>query len=185
MTQEEKKQIYNTVMETASQIVIKKLIENDADVDIDNIIEEGWKEAVLAGALGLVSIFVSPETTYAKNLNNPGSSSKARTEYAVVDRAPQFPGGSDALCDFLTKNTKYPAEAEEIGVEGRVILSILIGKDGSIEKINVLRSADPLLTKEAVRVVKLMPKWIPGKKNGQAVREKFTVPFTFHLEKAE
>jgi protein TonB len=95
---------------------------------------------------------------------------------------PSFPGGDAALQQYLSKNIKYPVVAEENGVQGRVIVTFVVERDGSITDVKVVKSVDPSLDKEATRVVKSMPHWIPGKQNGSAVRVKYTVPVTFKLQ---
>ena len=83
---------------------------------------------------------------------------------------------------FRSKQIKYPVIAEENGVQGRVIVTFVVERDGSITDVKVVKSVDPSLDKEAQRVVKGMPRWIPGKQNGSAVRVKYTVPVTFRLQ---
>ena len=102
--------------------------------------------------------------------------------FDVVEQMPSFPGGPAALMQYLSSNIKYPVVAEENGVQGRVVCTFVVEKDGSITDVRVIKSVDPSLDKEAVRVVKGMPKWIPGKQNGSAVRVKYTVPVTFRLQ---
>ena len=102
--------------------------------------------------------------------------------FDVVEQMPSFPGGPSALMQYLASNIKYPVVAEENGVQGRVIVTFVVEKDGSITDVRVVKSVDPSLDKEAQRVVKSMPKWIPGKQNGSAVRVKYTVPVTFRLQ---
>ena len=102
--------------------------------------------------------------------------------FEVVEQMPSFPGGDAALMAFLSKNIKYPVVAEENGIQGRVIATFVVERDGSITDVKVVKSVDPSLDKEAVRVLKSMPKWIPGKQNGSAVRVKYTVPVTFRLQ---
>lgn len=102
--------------------------------------------------------------------------------FDVVEQMPTFPGGDGALFEYLSKNIRYPAVAEENGVQGRVIVTFVVERNGSITDVKVVKSVDPSLDKEAMRVVKSMPNWIPGKQNGQAVRVKFTVPVTFRLQ---
>ncbi len=102
--------------------------------------------------------------------------------FDVVEEMPQFPGGSSALFEYLSKNIKYPVVAEENGVQGRVVVTFVVERDGSITDVKVVKSVDPSLDKEAQRVVKSMPHWIPGKQNGSAVRVKYTVPVTFRLQ---
>ena len=101
--------------------------------------------------------------------------------FDMVEEMPSFPGGPAALMQFLQSNTHYPAVAQENGVQGRVTVSFVVEKDGSITDVQVARSADPSLDKEAIRVVKSMPRWTPGRQNGSTVRVKFNVPVTFRL----
>ena len=100
----------------------------------------------------------------------------------MVEQMPTFPGGQQELMSYLGKNIKYPTIAQENGTQGRVIIQFVVERDGSITDVRVARGVDPYLDKEAVRVVKSMPKWIPGKQNGKAVRVKFTVPVMFRLQ---
>ena len=102
--------------------------------------------------------------------------------FDVVEEMPQFPGGQAALLEYLAKNIKYPVVAEENGVQGRVIVTFVVERDGSITDVRVVKSVDPSLDKEAARVFKSMPKWQPGKQNGSAVRVKYTVPVQFRLQ---
>ncbi len=102
--------------------------------------------------------------------------------FEVVEQMPSFPGGNAALMEYLGKNVKYPVVAQENGVQGRVVVSFVVERDGSITDVTVVRSVDPSLDKEAARVVASMPKWIPGKQNGSAVRVKYNVPVSFRLQ---
>ena len=102
--------------------------------------------------------------------------------FDVVEQMPSFPGGNTALMKFLNENIHYPVVAQENGVQGRVVVSFVVERDGHITDVQIARSVDPSLDKEAQRVVKSMPKWIPGKQNGSAVRVKFNVPVSFRLQ---
>lgn len=102
--------------------------------------------------------------------------------FDIVEQQPMFPGGQTALIKYLSEHTKYPVVAQENGVQGRVTVQFVVEKDGSISDVHVLRGVDPSLDKEAVRVVKSMPRWTPGKQNGSAVRVKYQVPVTFRLQ---
>jgi protein TonB len=102
--------------------------------------------------------------------------------FDVVEQMPSFPGGQSALMSYLANNIKYPVVAQENGVQGRVVVSFVVERDGSITDVQVVRSVDPSLDREAQRVVRSMPKWIPGKQNGQAVRVKYNVPVSFRLQ---
>ena len=102
--------------------------------------------------------------------------------FEVVEQMPTFPGGDAALMEFLRKNVVYPVVAQENGVQGRVVISFVVERDGSITDVKVARSVDPSLDREAARVVKSMPNWIPGKQNGSSVRVKYNVPVSFRLQ---
>ena len=105
-----------------------------------------------------------------------------QTIFEVVENMPDFPGGQAALMQYLAKNIKYPTIAQENGTQGRVTCQFVVGADGRVRDVNVLRGVDPYLDKEAVRVIMSMPKWIPGKKNGKAVSVKYTIPVVFKLQ---
>ena len=102
--------------------------------------------------------------------------------FTVVEQMPMFPGGDPALMGYLRDNIHYPTVAAENGVQGRVVVGFVVERDGSITDVNVLRSVDPSLDREAMRVVKSMPRWQPGKQNGSAVRVKYQVPVSFRLQ---
>ena len=102
--------------------------------------------------------------------------------FTVVEQMPMYPGGDAALMQYLSSNIHYPAVAAENGVQGRVVVGFVVERDGSITDVNVMRSVDPSLDREAVRVVKNMPRWTPGKQNGSAVRVKYQVPVAFRLQ---
>ena len=102
--------------------------------------------------------------------------------FMVVEQMPEFPGGMKELMTYLKDNIKYPKAAQDKKVEGRVIVQFVIEKDGTPTEFNVLRSVDPDLDKEALRVLGNMPKWKPGMQKGQAVRVKYTVPVSFKLQ---
>ena len=94
---------------------------------------------------------------------------------------PSYPGGRNAMIAFFSSNMKYPEAAKKKGIHGRVIVNFVVDKDGSITEAKVVRSVDPLLDKEALRLVNLMPKWKPGAMDGKPVRVRYSVPFTFRL----
>lgn len=97
----------------------------------------------------------------------------------VVEQMPAFPGGQKVLMEYLVENIHYTKEMEESCAQGRVIITFVVEKDGSITEAKVVKGIDPAFDEEALRVVKSMPKWIPGKQNGEPVRTKYTVPVTF------
>lgn len=121
----------------------------------------------------------------AKEAAEREAKEEAEAEYKVfdiVDEMPQFPGGPSAMFEYLSKNLKYPTVAENNGIQGRVHVACVIEKDGSITDVKIVKSVDPSLDREAQRLVKSMPNWIPGKQNGKPVRVKYTVPVTFRLQ---
>jgi len=103
------------------------------------------------------------------------------TIFVIVEESPEFPGGDPARLAFIEQNVRYPKQAQEEGIQGRVALQFVVEKDGSITNVEILRGVDPELDVEALRVVRAMPKWIPGKQKGQPVRVRFTLPITFRL----
>lgn len=105
-----------------------------------------------------------------------------QTVFQVVEKMPEFPGGMAACLKFLSSNIKYPTVSQENGVQGKVIVQFVVNKDGSIVDPVVVRSVDPYLDKEALRVISMMPKWSPGMQRGKPVRVKYTVPVTFRLQ---
>lgn len=100
----------------------------------------------------------------------------------AVEEMPEFPGGAPKLLEYLSQNIRYPKDAEEAKKQGRVIVSFVVEKDGSISDAKVVKSVDPSLDAEALRVVNTMPNWIPGKQSGKAVNVKYSVPITFRLD---
>ncbi len=111
-------------------------------------------------------------------------SQKAQQEdpFTVVEQMPEFPGGTEGMFKFMKDNMKYPEDAQKQQIEGRVLVQFIVEKDGSLSNVNVLRSVFPSLDAEAVRVVKAMPNWKPGRQKGEPVRVKFTIPLMFKLK---
>lgn len=102
--------------------------------------------------------------------------------FTNVEQMPMYPGGEGALLGYLRDNIHYPTVAAENGVQGRVVVGFVVERDGSITDVKILRGVDPSLDREAMRVVKSMPRWNPGKQNGSAVRVKYQVPVSFRLQ---
>lgn len=122
----------------------------------------------------------APEPVRSEPLNIPQPVNSTRV-YDVVEQMPSFPGGISGLRTYLNQNIRYPAEAQENCVQGRVVVSFVVEKDGHISDVTVLRSVDPSLDKEAVRVIRNMPRWSPGKQGGEPVRVRYNVPVSFRL----
>ena len=102
--------------------------------------------------------------------------------FQVVEQAPEYPGGMAALMKWIGKEIRYPSIAQEMNIAGKVIVQFVIGRDGSVRDVQVIRSVDPSLDQEAIRVVKAMKKWIPGRQRGEAVSVRFTLPISFKLQ---
>ncbi len=105
--------------------------------------------------------------------------------YQTVDEMPKFPGGEQAMFKFISENVKYPQEAKDKNISGRVFVNFVVEKDGSVDEVKVLRSIGGGCDEEAVRVVKSMPKWTPGKQKGKPVRVSYIIPFVFKLDGVE
>ena len=102
--------------------------------------------------------------------------------YILVDNSPEFPGGTMGLLEFMRTTIQYPAQARKDTIQGRVLVSFIVNKDGSIVKPEIVKSAHPLLDEEALRMVNEMPAWKPGEQNGVPVRVKYTIPVNFRLQ---
>ena len=131
----------------------------------------------------------SPAVENVEEKNTPATAETTPTKtveegeiFLVVEDRPQFPGGDAELMKFLQQNIKYPKEAQEQGKQGRVIVQFVVNKDGSICEDTIIRSVDPQLDAEAIRVIRSMPNWTPGKQKGEPVRVRFTIPVTFRLQ---
>ena len=106
---------------------------------------------------------------------------KNQQVFDVVEQMPEYPGGMQALFEYLSQNLKYPEDAKEQKIEGRVIAIFVVETDGSISNVEVVKPVFPSLDAEAVRVLSGMPKWKPGMQSGKVVRVKYTVPINFSL----
>ena len=102
--------------------------------------------------------------------------------FEVVENMPEFPGGMGGLMQYLSKNIKYPVEAQKAGIQGRVIMQVIIDKNGNVTNPKVTQPVDPLLDTEAIRVTASMPKWKPGTQRGMPVNVKYTFPIVFRLQ---
>ena len=123
------------------------------------------------------------EVVIAPPVEAPVEEEEEEEIFMLVESMPEFPGGQQALFKYLAENVKYPVIAQENGIQGRVICQFVVNKDGSIVDVQAVRSSgEPSLDKEAIRVIKSMPKWKPGKQRGKPVRVKYTVPVNFRLQ---
>lgn len=114
--------------------------------------------------------------------NNPDMTPDKNGVYQIVEEMPKFPGGEDALMEYVSKNVVYPKEAQEKGISGRVFVSFIVEKDGSVNEVKVMRGIGGGCDEESVRVIKAMPKWKPGKMKGKPVRVSYMMPITFRLQ---
>ncbi len=140
-------------------------------------------EVMYVGYANGTVIVNNPQAWFDLHLHKDGSDASGTNGdvFDVVEQMPQFPGGQSALLEYLSKNVRYPEEAHKAGKQGSVIATFVVEKDGSITNAKVMRSIDPLLDAEALRVINSMPNWIPGKQDGKPVVVKYTVPVTFKL----
>lgn len=159
-------------VDASAQCVKKDTVDNQSITENQRALENE-----LVGKVELEGEMPSTEYVYI-NVDYPDD--EEDRVYIVSEQMPQFPGGEDAMRKYLVENIKYPALAGELGV-GRVFVSFVIDKDGSVTDAQVVRGVDPLLDKEALRVVNAMPKWEPGIQYGKAVKVQYTVPINFSL----
>jgi protein TonB len=135
---------------------------------------------------GVISTITQDGVTDDPNAVNPDVvqiiEDTAKTVYQYVEQMPEFPGGTDELMAYLRKNTVYPTIAQENGISGRVYVQFVVNKNGEIVNIKVVRGVDVSLDREAVRVIQSMPRWKPGKQNGNSVRVQMSLPVNFKLE---
>ena len=132
----------------------------------------------------LLSVIASIALAQAQSTSNDSDVANEADEkvYIVVEKMPEFPGGQQALFDYLSANVQYPKIARENGIQGRSIVQFVVNKDGSISDVEIVRSGgDPSLDREAIRVIRSMPNWIPGRQGGKLIRVKYTVPVNFRL----
>ncbi len=121
----------------------------------------------------------APET--AVDPSNPDALAEAPIKFTVVQKIPEFPGGWSAFMQWLTKNLKYPVTAKQQKIQGTVVVSFIVNKDGSVANVKVSTSVDPLLDNEALRVTKMMPKWKPGIDKNKVCRTMIAVPIVFQI----
>ena len=149
------------------------------EVEVLNVVEDN----VETESIEVNTEETETEVVIAAPVEAPVEEEEEEVVFVVVESMPEFPGGQQALFKYLSENVKYPVIAQENGIQGRVICQFVVNKDGSIVDVEVVRSGgDASLDKEAIRVIKSMPKWKPGKQRGKAVRVKYTLPVNFKLQ---
>mgnify|MGYP003304605262 CR=1 FL=1 len=148
------------------------------------LLTPGKKVQVTSQDFQPISFIINEEMTSADvRLRKTGHPTEGSSVKCYRAELPEYPGGMIACMNFIAENVKYPSKALKKGIQGRVFVEFIIERDGSISDANVLNSIHPLLDAEAVRVIKQMPKWEPGKQDGNPVRVKFTVPINFNINK--
>jgi periplasmic protein TonB len=152
-----------------AQTEVINIVQNDVDIEDELELED--TEADEATKVQIVEFTQEEETVDEQEI------------FLVVEDMPTFQGQEkDAFRVYIQQNLKYPVIAQENGISGRVYVSFVVDRDGSLTNVQVVRGVDPSLDKEAVRVVKSSPKWTPGKQRGRAVRVSFTFPIVFQLQ---
>ena len=154
--------------------------EEKAAKDVDKVMENEAQAGTIDVTEGTNDL--NKQTIVQEVIAETKPVEEAPVSIAMVEQKPSFPGGEAAMYQWLSSNIQYPAVASEEGIQGRVVVEFVVGKDGSITNVKVLRPRHPALDKEAVRVIKSMPKWVPGRNNGQPVKVTYTLPVTFKLQ---
>lgn len=177
---------------TLSDIKVARSVSPELDQEAIRVVSTmpKWKPGMQRGKA--VRVRYSLPVTFKLEGNNKKASTNeedpritgpdANGVYTVVEDMPQYPGGMQACLDFIGKNTQYPATAHKDGIQGRVIVQFIVEKDGTLSNVRIVRSVRQDVDDEAIRVVKTMPTWTPGKLKGKAVRCKYTLPVAFHLQ---
>lgn len=174
---------------------LSKEIEHDSNALVNSVVRSmpGTAEHLAmstgeAGAAGMPAEAAAPETAAADSLRGrvasvtAGNSKDDGRVFDVVEEQPRYPGGTNALMTYLRDNIKYPAEAAKAGIQGKVIVQFVVGKDGTVRDVKPIRNISPELDAEAVRVVAAMPKWVPGYQRGEAVNVRYTLPVNFRMD---
>lgn len=136
----------------------------------------------------VVGVFILSVVAFKNVELTQSDTSKDKSEkvrgkvYEQVEQMPEYPGGEPEMRQFLINSVKYPAQAQEKGIQGKVFVSFVVDKKGSVKNVKIARGADPLLDAEALRVVNSFPQWIPGKEKGKKVAVQYTVPINFRLQ---
>ena len=153
--------------QAVTQAEVLNIVEDDAEIEETTIVSAEDQAEFVEITDDVPIVVEEPE--------------KEEEIFQVVENQPEFPGGMAELMKFLQKNMKYPSICQEQGVQGRVIVAFVVNRDGSIVDVKVVRSPDEHLSAEAVRVVKMMPKWKPARQGNKTVRSRFNLPVMFRL----
>jgi periplasmic protein TonB len=176
------------VLIAVQKFLAPEIVPDDHDTEVIKDQEELSKTEIQIGSEdkdGVVEPIPTedPDAVKGKEVDMPVAvtTEEADKEYITVEQFPEFAGGRDALIRFLQKNLRYPTPAANAGVGGKVYMQFVVGQDGAIRNVDVLKGIGFGCDEEAQRVVKLMPHWSPGRQSGRAVSVKFTLPISFQL----
>lgn len=164
---------------------LSREIEHESDAIVSSVVKSTSDKAALvaqgktSGEETVNDMGRADDTLIANDLQRMTSTDD--DVYDVVEKMPEFPGGMAELMKYLSSNIKYPVEAHKAGIQGRVVVSFVVNKDGTVKDAKIVRSVDKSIDAEALRVISAMPKWLPGYQNGKAVKVRYTVPVTFRL----
>lgn len=150
-----------------------------------NTLDKTWKPGKEKGVAVKVNYTVPINFALHGGANKEkhmSSGESANTIFAIVEEMPRYPGGEEALKKYIANTLNYPDVAKKEGIQGKVYVSFVVEKDGSVGDTKIARGVEPALDNEALRVVKTLPKWIPGKQKGKAVRVQYTLPINFALQ---
>lgn len=164
---------------------LSREIEHESDAIVSSVVKSTSDKAALvaqgktSGEETVNDMGRADDTLIANDLQRVTSTDD--DVYEVVEKMPEFPGGGAELMKYLSSNIKYPVEAHKAGIQGRVVVSFVVNKDGTVKDAKIVRSVDKSIDAEALRVISAMPKWQPGYQDGKAVSVRYTVPVTFRL----
>lgn len=139
-------------------------------------------EEIKENETGAVAVEGTGEIVFDEPVQEVAVESDEDKIFYAVEQQAEYPGGLQAMMKFLSKNIKYPASAKRMGVEGKVFVKFIVDREGAISSIEIIKGINADLDKEAVRVIKMMPPWKPGKQNGRAVKSQFVLPVYFKLD---
>jgi periplasmic protein TonB len=171
-----------TLSFTTPKVVPNDVIETGEIPPVDIKTEIGAKTVDGTNQVSLQTVEPPIVTTLSNPITEPTPTTGNDIPYSILEQQAEFQDGLQALYKWLGSNIKYPTICRENGIKGKVVVRFIVEKDGSINQPQVVRSAHPSLDEEALRVVKMMPRWKPGKQQGRAVRSYFTLPIKFELQ---
>lgn len=159
------------------------VIKKDEEVSESEEIKSQDELSMAKGSISIADVKGNDETygVDIADVKQKVSEDVEEKVYDIIEQMPEFPGGEEELMKYLSTHIKYPLISQENGIQGRVVLGFIVSKTGLISDVTVLRSLDAACDREAIRVVKTLPRWIPGKQNGETVNVRYTLPVAFTL----